>query len=184
MKSEVRSVTIVENLTSTRSYLRHARKEIFRHNRVKMLTAEDIKEYFYGSQVLIGILFFVSVFLIRGGLRDSPSQFNSFEDDANKDAHLFPSIDAPSSQPKKEKAKILQLTGIRIDGAPHEILGVKAGADEKSIQKAYRDLMKRYHPDLVGPPGSREWTDAQKLAEAINLAKEEMIRSARSRRSS
>ena len=27
--------------------------------------------------------------------------------------------------------------------------------------------MKRYHPDLVGPPGSREWKDAQKIAEEI-----------------
>jgi hypothetical protein len=34
--------------------------------------------------------------------------------------------------------------------------------------------MKRYHPDLVGRPGSREWKDAQRIAEAINRAKEEL----------
>ncbi len=35
--------------------------------------------------------------------------------------------------------------------------------------------MKRYHPDKIGPAGSREWKDAQRIADAIIKAKEEMI---------
>jgi DnaJ-domain-containing protein 1 len=69
----------------------------------------------------------------------------------------------------------LQLMGIRIDGAPHEILGVSIDANPDQIQRAYRELMKRYHPDKIGLQGSRAWKDAQKIAEAINLAKQVML---------
>ncbi len=70
----------------------------------------------------------------------------------------------------------MRLTGIRIDGAPHEILGVSPQASPEEIQSAYRSLMKRYHPDRVGRPGSREWNDAQQIAEAINRAKELLLK--------
>ncbi len=152
-----------------------------------MPTSEDIKEYFYASQIVIGALFFLSVFFIRGGFRDPPSQFNDRSDDSRTpDPFKYQSLpdERPRPEAKPEKAKVFQLTGIRIDGPAHEILGVSPAADEKSVQKAYRDLMKRYHPDLVGQPGSREWKDAQKIAEAINLAKEEMLRALKARRSS
>jgi DnaJ-class molecular chaperone len=69
----------------------------------------------------------------------------------------------------------LQLAGIRIDGLPHEILGVSARATEVEVQSAYRELMKLYHPDKVGRPGTREWNDAQKIAEALNSARKKML---------
>ena len=78
-----------------------------------------------------------------------------------------------ASAPKKAP---LLLSGIRIDGSPLEILGLKENATNVEIQKAYRDLMKRYHPDLVGRPGSREWKDAQLIAEALNQAKEALLK--------
>ncbi len=77
------------------------------------------------------------------------------------------------------KSEPLRLSGISIAGEPHEILGVRKTAAPAEIQKAYRDLMKRYHPDLVGPPGSREWKDAQKIAEALNRAKDELLKRSR-----
>lgn len=77
---------------------------------------------------------------------------------------------------KLKRHEALQLPGIRIDGTPHEILGVPPTASQEQIQKAYRDLMKRYHPDKIGRPGSREWTDAQKIAEALNQAKDSLLK--------
>jgi DnaJ-domain-containing protein 1 len=67
------------------------------------------------------------------------------------------------------------LPGIRIDGAPHEILGIRPDARPEEIKAAWRKLMKSYHPDKVGRPGSREWQDAQKIAEALNRAKDTLL---------
>jgi curved DNA-binding protein CbpA len=69
----------------------------------------------------------------------------------------------------------LRLPGITLDAPANEILGVSPLATRAEIQRAYRERMKIYHPDLIGRPGSREWQDAQKIAEAINRAKEEML---------
>jgi len=80
---------------------------------------------------------------------------------------------------KKDPHPILQLEGIRTDLPPHEILGVPADAPLAEIERAYRRLMKRYHPDRVGRAGSREWEDAQKIAEAINTARDRMIQQRR-----
>jgi hypothetical protein len=76
---------------------------------------------------------------------------------------------------KIERKSPLLLEGIRLDGPPHLILGVPRSATQDEIQQAYRNLMKRYHPDKVGPPGSQAWKDAQKIAEVINQAKSEML---------
>lgn len=70
----------------------------------------------------------------------------------------------------------LQLEGFVIDRPAHEIMGVPADASEGQVVKAYRHLMKRYHPDRIAPIGSAYWKDAQKIAEAINRARDEMLR--------
>ena len=67
------------------------------------------------------------------------------------------------------------LEGFVGDGNACDILGVPATADEKTIRSAHRELMKRYHPDLVGRPGSREWQDAQRIAETLNRARDELL---------
>ncbi len=75
-----------------------------------------------------------------------------------------------------KKSEQAALPGFRIDGEPHEILGVAIDASPKEIQRAFRELMKRYHPDHVGRSGTREWKDAQKFAEALIRAKEAMTK--------
>jgi DnaJ-domain-containing protein 1 len=82
---------------------------------------------------------------------------------------------APKPQP-------LRLEGIRLGGAPHEVLGVSPAASEAEVQAAYRELMKRYHPDRVGRPGTREWQDAQAIAHALNQAKSELLSKAKAKK--
>jgi len=140
------------------------------------LSPEQVKSYFYLGQIGLGALFLGVLFYFRG--RQSESAFGSREADRLKPK-------APTGAGKgqdhlanarlRPKAEPLRLAGIRIDGPSHEILGVARGASAADVQKAWRELMKRYHPDAIGRPGSREWTDSQKIAEAINRAKDEML---------
>ena len=76
----------------------------------------------------------------------------------------------------------LLLSGFRFDGAPHEILGVSVQASAEEIQEAYHDLIKRFHPDKIGKPGSREWSDAQAVAAKINEAKKTLLAQATARK--
>ena len=57
------------------------------------------------------------------------------------------------------------------------MLGVQKDATELEIRRAHRSLIKRFHPDKVGPQGSKEWYEAQKIAETINNARDEMLKS-------
>lgn len=76
---------------------------------------------------------------------------------------------------KKEPSRIL-LQGVVLTGLPHQILGIREDASEFEIRKAHRTLIKRFHPDKVGPEGSRQWYEAQRASEAINGAREQMLR--------
>src|SRR5579875_4052955 len=38
----------------------------------------------------------------------------------------------------------------------YAILGVPADADQETIKRAYRQLARRYHPDLAGPEGATQ----------------------------
>jgi hypothetical protein len=81
---------------------------------------------------------------------------------------------ASAAATSKKKARML-LDGVVLTGLPHQILGIREDASEFEIRKAHRNLIKRFHPDKVGPEGSREWYEAQRAAEAINGAREAML---------
>ena len=51
----------------------------------------------------------------------------------------------------------------------YEVLGVDKSADETSIKKAYRQLAKKYHPDLN--PGDQE---AARRMQEVNAAYEQI----------
>jgi hypothetical protein len=136
---------------------------------------DGVRKVFYFGQFLLVGIFLGGFFYLRS--KGPDSAFAVREADRKKK----PSARGPGSGPDLAQARLdlkrpLQLEGIRIDGPPHEILGVSLGASALEVQKAYRDRMKQYHPDKVGRQGSREWEDAQKIAEAVNRAKVEMLK--------
>ncbi len=63
-----------------------------------------------------------------------------------------------------------------MEGPPHEILGVPEDAGEPEILDAYRELMKRYHPDRFVGRSSDEQALAKKYTQAINQARKDLIK--------
>jgi DnaJ-domain-containing protein 1 len=136
---------------------------------------EKLKKIFYFSQIAIGSAVVAWLLFFRNS-KSHETGFKVREADLRKGkGPQAPSKDA-LAHAKIKRNEPLRLTGIQINGPAHEILGVSANASEPEIQKAYREKMKQYHPDKVGRPGSREWNDAQKIAEAINRAKTELLK--------
>jgi DnaJ-domain-containing protein 1 len=75
-------------------------------------------------------------------------------------------------KPQPIKAQPLALPGIRMNGEAHEILGVDENASEAEIMKAYKESMKRFHPDRIQGQASSK----------LNQAKETMLKTARARK--
>lgn len=139
------------------------------------LDPEFVKKVFYLAQLGIGGLVVAYFLFMRD--REPPSGFRVREADLRKPgARIKPGQKDPLADARIRQRAPALLPGIRLDAPAHEILGVKPQASPEEIQKAYRELMKQYHPDRVGRPGSREWQDAQKIAEALNRAKEELLK--------
>jgi hypothetical protein len=75
----------------------------------------------------------------------------------------------------------LSLPGIRLSGEPHEILGIRPDADETEVIRAYKEAIKRFHPDTIQGPAKDQLEFYQKASAAINNAKNLMIQKLRSR---
>ncbi len=154
---------------------------------LRRVTPEKIQKYFYLSQIGLGFLGITAAWLMFRPKTGS-SQFKTREADLKKskpsgpdsglrleDARLeIKGFEEERRRKEKQKAT-LSLPGVRTDGTPHEVLGIAPGATEQEILKAYRDLMKRYHPDKVAPAGTPAWKDAQAIAESLNRAKDALI---------
>ncbi len=133
-----------------------------------------IQQLFYGSQVIFGLLFLVVAWIFFRP-KAPESGFRVRESDLEDERKKKIGTAQLAKQKTQHQKEQLRLGGIRLDAPAHEILGVQSSASESEIQSAYRELMKRFHPDKVGRPGSREWQDAQKIAQAIVRAKTELL---------
>lgn len=131
-----------------------------------------ISEHFALVQIGISALF-ITIYLRSRNREERESRFKLREADRDLKFPRGPEATRAANTPLKKDP--LQLTGIVIDGAPHEVLGISALANKEEIQKAYKQRMKRYHPDQIGRPGTREWKEATKIAEALNRARNEML---------
>lgn len=145
---------------------------------------EKAREIFLWVQLGLGALLFFMVW--RYSQKKSESGFGLREADRLKRQKRRNKLNSSDSlaQAKltpRDRDQVLLLEGIRTDLPPHRLLGVSEKASMDEIQRAYRQLMKRYHPDRVGPPGSREWNDAQKIAQALNRAKDTLIQERKSK---
>ncbi|HCM40037.1 MAG: hypothetical protein A2Z97_07105 [Bdellovibrionales bacterium GWB1_52_6] len=129
-------------------------------------------------QIALGIILMGALWLwLRPKDEESAFQIREAEKARSKTgAQPDPGSDELARARMKPRPKPMALPGIRVDGAPHEVLGIRVNSNRSEIQKAYRELMKRYHPDKIGPAGSPQWKDSQKIAEAINRAKDEMLK--------
>ncbi len=135
------------------------------------LTQDTLAENFGWIQVGISA-FFILLWLRSRHREENQSRFKLREADRN--LHFKRGPEATKAAHEKP-ARPLRLDGIVADGAAHEVLGVRATATDAEIQKAYKERMKRYHPDRIGRPGTPEWQEATRIAEAINRARNEML---------
>ena len=56
---------------------------------------------------------------------------------------------------------------------PYEVLGIKEGASQDEIKKAYRELAKKYHPDISQDPKATE--KFQKINDAYDFLSSDNI---------
>ena len=121
----------------------------------------------------LGFLGFLGVVVLWFRGRRPSSQFKDPTD--RKSPPRAPRPPSAENLIKEKPTVPLSLSGFVASGEPHILLGVSVDADEAAIRKAYRELMKHYHPDAVARPGTQAWQDAQVIAEQINAAKDKMI---------
>jgi DnaJ-domain-containing protein 1 len=85
-------------------------------------------------------------------------------------------------KPQPIKAQPLALPGIRMNGEAHEILGVDENASEAEIMKAYKESMKRFHPDRIQGQAKEQIQFYEEASSKLNQAKETMLKTARARK--
>ena len=82
----------------------------------------------------------------------------------------------PQSRPATPPPPPLALPGLRMNGAPHEILGIAENATEAEVMKAYKEVIKRYHPDTIQGAAQDQILFYQEASARINEAKNVLIK--------
>lgn len=86
----------------------------------------------------------------------------------------------PPGEKPVPPAAPLALPGINLAGEPHEILGIPENADEILILKAYKEAIKRYHPDRVQGLPPEQMKFYQEVSSRLTEAKNELLKRQRS----
>ena len=125
---------------------------------------------------LLLLVFFWLIRFFQRNSRESNFRTDSFQSRSSKK-------NAADRDKQQEREKMRHLLGgFVFTGQPHEILGVPRDATEFEIRRAHRALIKRFHPDKVGRQDSREWHEAQKIAESLNTARDQMLQNLKNHR--
>ena len=111
-----------------------------------------IQRHFYEIQIALGLSF--GFLLWRSMRRVRSSDSKSFFRTGPNETH----------QRTKSDSGRRALPGINLDGEPHQVLGIEAHASKQDILRAFRKLMKMYHPDKTRSAESN--AIAQKIIEA------------------
>ena len=151
-----------------------------------MSTLEWIARNFQKIQVifLLAVLFLIWTFLKNNR---GQSNFKSREADrGDLDRILNSGPDLAQAKmrrkpPEQPPPPPLSLPGIRLEGEPHEILGIREDASEAEIVRAYKDAIKRFHPDTLQGKSASELRFYQEASARINDAKNRMLKSLRDR---
>ena len=136
-----------------------------------------VADHFHQLQfVFLGIILAVIWLNARG--REDKSGFRTREadrSDLNSIHRNGPSLADAKLKKRNPQSAPLSLPGIRLDGEPHEILGVDESADESEIMRAYKDKIKMFHPDRIQGQAREQIKFYEEASAKINLAKEAMI---------
>ncbi|MBU6154834.1 MAG: J domain-containing protein [Bdellovibrionales bacterium] len=146
-----------------------------------MSTLEMIARNFQKIQVLflLAVLFLIWTFFKNNR---SQSNFKTREADREDlDRILKPGPDLAQAKLRRKPPETpphppLALPGIRLEGAPHEILGVREDASETDILRAYKDAIKRFHPDTLQGKSEEQLRFYQEASARINDAKNQMLK--------
>jgi hypothetical protein len=145
---------------------------------------ETIARHFQSIQLGILVFAVISIGIFFRNRRE-PSKFRQREADRpDLDRILKQGPDSGQSKiaPKPRPAPApppLSLPGIRLNGAPHEILGVDENATEPEVMKAYKDAIKRFHPDTIQGEARDQLKFYQEASARINDAKNQMLKKLR-----
>lgn len=132
-----------------------------------------LEEHFGWAQIGLATVFVLVLFWINQK-KEAQSKFRVREADRLRVATTAPFASLAEAKYSKPPGPHL-ISGIRLDVPPHELFGISPSANKNEILSAYKNLMRQYHPDRVGPPGSQSWKDAQEIAQKINEAKEFLL---------
>ncbi|MBI4924922.1 MAG: J domain-containing protein [Bdellovibrio sp.] len=143
-----------------------------------------MERVFYISQIVIFGLFIAVLIFFRPGFGRTKFKQKESNTKTQPERKCIKKLLTSKNKPA-EKHKPEPPIGIDIHGKPHEILGVSENATKNEITKAYHDKIKQYHPDKAASQDALQWSqktihDTQKIAEAINAAKDTLIKSLKS----